>query len=98
VILAAINAGTAVGLTLAIAIVVLSAVSAFYYLRVVAAMYFDEPEREPRAESTPLLNVGIGAMAVATLVLGVLFSGELIELAGRWSRALTVAAQAGAGG
>ncbi|MDP9364597.1 MAG: NADH-quinone oxidoreductase subunit N [Chloroflexota bacterium] len=98
VILAAINAGTAVGLTLAIAIVVLSAVSAFYYLRVVAAMYFDEPERTPRAESTPLLNVGIGAMAAATLVLGVLFSGELIDLAGRWSQALTVAAQAGAGG
>ena len=98
VIVAAINAGSGVGLTLAIAIVVLSAVSAFYYLRVVAVMYFNEPERTPREVSTPLLNVGIGAMAVATLALGVVFSGEFIELAQRWSRALTVAAQVGGGG
>ena len=98
VILAAINADTAAGLALAISIVVLSAVSAFYYLRVVAVMYFDEPARTPRTESTPLLNVGIGAMAVATLLLGVFFSGQLIDLADRWSRALTVVAQAGGGG
>ncbi len=96
VILAAINAGD-VGLALAIAIVVLSAVSAFYYLRVVAVMYFNEPERTPRKASTPLLNLGIGTMAVATLLLGVLFSGELIDLAERWSRALTLAAQVGGG-
>ncbi len=97
VILAAINASTGIGLALAISIVVLSAVSAFYYLRVVAVMYFNEPERTPEKVSTPLLNWGIGAMAIATLALGLVYSGELIELASRWSRALTVAAQIGGG-
>jgi NADH-quinone oxidoreductase subunit N len=96
VILAAIDAGD-LGLVLAIAIVVLSAVSAYFYLRVVAVMYFNPPEREPRPVSTPLLNVGIGAMVVATIVLG-LFSGEIVDLAERWSGALTVAASAGSGG
>jgi len=95
VILAAINAGD-VGLVLAIAVVVLSAVSAFFYLRVVAVMYFNEPEREPVRASTPLLNIGIGAMVAATIVLG-LFSGVL-DLAERWSGALTVVASAGGGG
>ncbi len=97
VILAAINTG-GVGLALAISIVVLSAVSAFYYLRVVAVMFFNEPERTPRKVSTPLLNVGIGAMAIITLGLGIFFSGDVFTLAERWSRALTVAARIGGGG
>ena len=75
-------------LWLAIAIVVLSAVSAFYYLRVVAVMYFNEPERNPRPATTTLLNVGIAGMVVATL-LGI-FSDPIVELADRWSGALTV--------
>ncbi|MBA3530083.1 MAG: NADH-quinone oxidoreductase subunit N, partial [Propionibacteriaceae bacterium] len=87
VILAAIDADL---LWLAIAVVVLSAVSAFYYLRIVAVMYFNEPERTPRAASTTLLNAGIAGMVVATLVLGV-FSGPIVELADKWSGALTVA-------
>ncbi len=87
VILAAIDADL---LWLAIAVVVLSAVSAFYYLRIVAVMYFDEPERTPRTASTTLLNVGIAGMVVATLVLGV-FSDPIVELADKWSGALTVA-------
>jgi NADH-quinone oxidoreductase subunit N len=90
VIVAAINAGN-VGLALAIAIVVLSAVSAFFYLRVVAVMYFSEPTRTPRKVATPLLNVGIGVMVAATLFLG-LFSGWVNDqLTERWVRALTVA-------
>ncbi|MGI8643932.1 MAG: NADH-quinone oxidoreductase subunit N, partial [Thermomicrobiales bacterium] len=71
VILAAIDADL---LWLAVAVVVLSAVSAFYYLRLVAVMYFNEPTRTPREASTPLLNLGIGAMAVATIAAGVFFS------------------------
>ncbi len=93
VILAAIQNDTALGVTLAIAVVVLSAISAFFYLRVVAVMYFSEPIRTQRRESTPLLNVGIGAMVLATVFLG-FFSGDIIALAARWSRALTVVAQA----
>jgi NADH-quinone oxidoreductase subunit N len=97
-IVAAIEIGN-IGLLLALAIVVLSAVSAFYYLRVVAAMYFNAPtERELRPATTGLLNVGIGVMAIATIVGGIVASGEMIDLAGRWYHALTVMAYAGIGG
>jgi NADH-quinone oxidoreductase subunit N len=89
VIVAAIEIGT-IGLILALAIVVLSAVSAFYYLRVVAAMYFNAPEGELRPAKTGLLNVGIGAMAVTSLLGGILLSGTIVQLADRWYRALTV--------
>ena len=94
IIVSAIEIGP-VGLALSLAIVVLSAVSAFYYLRVVAVMYFDEPERPMRPAKTGLLNVGIGAMAIATLLGGIVLSGEMIELASRWYSALTVMAFAG---
>ena len=87
VILAAIDADL---LWLAIAVVILSAVSAFYYLRIVAVMYFNEPEVIPRASTTTLLNVAIAGMVVATLGLG-LFSGPIVDLADRWTSALTVA-------
>jgi len=95
VILAAINAGD-VGLVLAISVVVLSAVSAYFYLRVVAAMYFNDAEKPLKAASTPLLNAGIAAMVIATIGLG-LFSGEIVNLADRWSGALTVMARTGGG-
>ncbi len=99
VIVAAIEIGT-IGLVLSLAIVVLSAVSAFYYLRVVAAMYFNPgPERELRPARTGLLNVGIGAMAVVTLLGGIISSGNVYALADRWYRALTVVvASTGMGG
>jgi NADH-quinone oxidoreductase subunit N len=97
VIVAAIEVGT-IGLLLALAIVVLSAVSAFYYLRVVAAMYFNPPDRELRPAQTGLLNVGIAAMVVVTLLGGIVASGEMVDLAARWYRALTVAAFTGLGG
>ncbi len=83
-------------LWLALAIVLMSAVSAFFYLRVVAVMFFNDPiEREKpfTSQTTPLLNVGIGGMAVATIVLGVWSSG-IIDLAAEWSSALDVLAQA----
>ena len=91
VIVAAIEVGP-IGLALSISIVVLSAVSAFYYLRVVAAMYFNPAEGELRGAHTGLLNVGIGAMAIATLLGGIVFSGQVFELAERWYRALSVVA------
>ena len=97
VIVAAIEIGN-IGLVLALAIVVLSAVSAFYYLRVVAVMYFNAPERELRPAQTGLLNVGIGAMAIVTAVGAIVASGRMIDLAARWYHALTVMAFAGVGG
>lgn len=86
VILAAIDADL---LWLAVAVVVLSAVSAFFYLRVVAVMYFNDPDREPRNANTGLLNVGIATMVLATILLG-LFSGPIVDLADKWESALTV--------
>lgn len=90
VIVALINADL---LWLALAIVIMSAISAFFYLRVVAVMYFQEGPESRRAMSTPLLNAGILVMVVGTIVLG-LFSGTIINLANDWSDALTVIASA----
>ena len=90
VILAAIEADL---LWLAIIVVLASAISAYFYLRVVAVMYFNSNEDRLRTVSTPLLNVGIGAMVVANVVLGI-FSQRLINLADHWADALTVATQA----
>ena len=96
-IVAAIEIGP-VGLALSLAIVVMSAVSAFYYLRIVAAMYFSPAEGELRPAQTGLLNIGIGVMAVATLVGAIVSSGQIFELADRWYRALTVVPVLGLGG
>jgi NADH-quinone oxidoreductase subunit N len=84
VILALIEAGQ---IWLAVAIVVMSAVSAFFYLRVVTRMYFEEPAGTWQPARTPLLGLGLALMAVATLVLG-LVSGPLLDLAQRWPSAL----------
>ena len=89
VIVAAIDADL---LWLALSVVIASAVSAYFYLRVVAVMYFSEPATEIRPYRTGLLNYGIGLMVVANIVLG-LFSERVVDLADKWSGALTVAAQ-----
>jgi NADH-quinone oxidoreductase subunit N len=78
---------------LAVAIVVLSGVSAYFYLRVVFMMYFGEPETEARVSSTPLLNAAIIIMVVANLGLGLL-SGSIVDLGDEWTTALTVASNA----
>jgi len=79
-------------LWLALAIVLMSAVSAFFYLRVVATMYFSEGQASRTQVQTPLLNVGIAVMVVAVFALG-LFSTPIIDLADTWNGALTLAAQ-----
>ncbi|HVL25123.1 MAG TPA: NADH-quinone oxidoreductase subunit N [Thermomicrobiales bacterium] len=78
-------------LWLALAIVLMSAVSAFFYLRVVAVMYFSDGKESSTLPATPMLNTGIAVMVVATIVLG-LFSGPIVDLASKWSDALTVVA------
>jgi NADH-quinone oxidoreductase subunit N len=80
-------------LWLALAIVLMSAVSAFFYLRVVATMYFSEGREYRSHVQTPLLNAGIAVMVVAVFALG-LFSSSIIDLADTWSSALTLTAQA----
>jgi NADH-quinone oxidoreductase subunit N len=87
VILAAIDADM---LWLAVVVVLASAVSAYFYLRVVAMMYFSPAERQLRPVTTSLLNVGIGVLVVANIALG-LFSSRLVDLADKWQEARTPA-------
>ena len=68
---------------LAVVVVLLSAVSAYYYLRVIAAMYFGEPEREPQRLPTRFLGFGLLTMVVATFVFGIV-SGPILDLARQW--------------
>ncbi|MEJ7838161.1 MAG: NADH-quinone oxidoreductase subunit N [Thermomicrobiales bacterium] len=81
-------------LWLALGIVVMSAISAYFYLRVVAVMYFSpaneaaEPDREWK---TPLLNIGIAGMVAAVFLLG-FFSSGIIDLANKWESAVTMVA------
>jgi NADH-quinone oxidoreductase subunit N len=80
-------------LWLALTIVLTSAVSAFYYLRVVAVMYFQEGTESRVQMATPLLNAGILIMVIAVFAMG-LFSGSIINLAENWTDALTTVASA----
>ena len=68
---------------LAIVVVIFSAISAFYYLRLVATMYFGEPQGEPARTPARFFGLGIAVMVVATLTLGVL-SGPILDLARQW--------------
>ncbi|MBX3070402.1 MAG: NADH-quinone oxidoreductase subunit N [Thermomicrobiales bacterium] len=92
VIVAAIEADM---LWLAIAIVLMSALSAYFYLRVVFVMYFgqapDASTSAPaRTVATPLLNAALVIMVVGNLALG-LFSQGIIDLGEEWNTALTLA-------
>jgi len=87
VILAAVQVGL---IWLAVAVVVMSAVSAFFYLRVVAVMYFNEPVGDWKTQRTPLLGTGLALMAIGTLVFGLL-SSPLLDLAQKWVQAFGVA-------
>ncbi len=65
---------------LAIIAVVTAVISAFYYLKVVKVMYFDEPEDDYRIEPvSSTLNLGVSLVAIALLVVGILPS-QLITL------------------
>jgi len=73
-------------LWLAVAIVIMSAVSAFFYLRVVAVMWFSEPSQTWQAVRTPLLGLGLALMVLGNIALGI-FSGPVLDLAQRWVQA-----------
>jgi NADH-quinone oxidoreductase subunit N len=77
-------------LWLAVAIVLASAVSAFFYLRIIVAMYFSEPVGGEMSETRyPLLGFGVLGMALATIFFGI-FSGRVLNLAGGWVDAFSV--------
>ncbi len=79
-------------LWLAIVIVLMSALSAYFYLRVVFVMYFGSaPEGAKRpALQTNLLNAALVVMVVGNLALG-LFSQRIVDLGDEWATALTLA-------
>lgn len=61
-----------------------SAVAAYYYLRIIVVMYFQEPG-EPAANAAPVtsgLRIAIVASALGTLLLGI-FPGWLLDFAGK---------------
>ncbi len=66
---AAVSAGQ---LWLAVAAVVLSLVGAFYYLRVVKLMYFDEPKDSAAVEGPREMRALLSANGLALLVLGII--------------------------
>jgi len=72
-----------VGLTwLAAVAVLLSVVGAFYYLRVIKLMYFDEPVGTVAVEGGGTLRTLLTANGLAVLALGI-FPGALMELCAR---------------
>ena len=76
-------------LWLAVAIVLASAVSAFFYLRVVAVMYFaPAPEGEIRESRMPLMAASLAIMTLATIAAGI-FSGQVFDLAQNWINAFS---------
>ncbi|GGI17440.1 MAG: NADH-quinone oxidoreductase subunit NuoN [Oxalicibacterium faecigallinarum] len=57
---------------LAIFAVLFSLIGAFYYLRVVKVMYFDEPTQTEKLAVTPDVGIALSANGVAVLALGLL--------------------------
>ena len=67
-------------ITLVIIAVLNSAISFYYYLKVVVFMYMKEPEAEFRISLTPLTLFGVFVGVIATVSLGI-FPGSIIALA-----------------
>lgn len=86
IILAAVEADL---LWLGVAIVLASAVSAFFYLRVVVAMYFAEPAEAAPEGRTQMLGFGVAVMVAGTIFAGI-FSSQLLDLAQNWVRSFTI--------
>lgn len=72
-----------VGLTwLAVVAVLLAVVGAFYYLRVIKLMYFDEPTDQVALQAGGTLRALLSVNGLAVLVLGI-FPGALMDLCAR---------------
>ncbi len=81
--LAVLGAVVDVGLSwLAVVAVALSVVGAFYYLRVVKVMYFDEPADAVSVDAGGTLRALLSLNGLAVLILGI-FPGALIDLCAR---------------
>jgi NADH-quinone oxidoreductase subunit N len=71
------DGATAGAIWLAVIAVVFSLVGAFYYIRVIRTMWFDEPEDASAIESTGDMRAALSVNGAAMLVLGVLPQGLL---------------------
>jgi NADH-quinone oxidoreductase subunit N len=69
-------------LWLAVVAVALSVIGAYYYLRVVKLMYFDEPDERRALEGGGPLRLVLSLNGLAVLVLG-LYPGLLLALCAR---------------
>jgi NADH-quinone oxidoreductase subunit N len=79
-----------VGVTLALVGVVMSVVSAYYYLRVVVAMYMREPVGEDDwSPVSPAAALALAVSAALTLLLGI-WPAPLLSLARLAARSLTL--------
>ena len=75
--LAAVNAGYT---WLAVVAVIFSAISAYFYLRIVMFMYMKDPKGEVKLSASSSTGIALAVTALAVLVIGVLPSG-VIDLA-----------------
>ncbi len=66
---------------LAVVAVLFSVVGAFYYLRVVKMMYFDDPVDSARIDGSPLMRAVLSANALLVLLLGIAPSALLVVCA-----------------
>ncbi|WP_425407939.1 NADH-quinone oxidoreductase subunit NuoN [Hyphococcus sp.] len=73
---------------LAVAGVVASAISAFYYLRIVWFMWFDEPAPVFERDAGPVLTIAAWGSAVLMFPLLTIFIGPLTQAAGRAAASL----------
>ena len=65
---------------IAVIAVIMAVISAFYYLKVIKAMYFDKPENETKIETTSSAsNLAVSFFALCLLILG-LVPSSLIDL------------------
>ena len=66
---------------LAVVAVLFSVVGAYYYLRVVKMMYFDDPVDSARIDGSPLMRAVLSANALLVLLLGIAPSALLVVCA-----------------
>jgi NADH-quinone oxidoreductase subunit N len=65
---------------LVIVAVLFSAISAYFYLRIVMLMYMKEPEESVRLNTSPGLGLALAVTVAAVLLIGVL-PAKVLELA-----------------
>jgi len=64
-------------LTLSILMVLFSAISAYYYMRIVMYMYMRDPQTEPQLASSAGLNIALVLTLAGVLLMGIIPSGVL---------------------